>query len=99
MLKPLYIDVVEEDEILVLDFPNTLPIGIGLLTIAFKGILNNKMKGFYTRYNTQVLLVTTIIQILLHYSFYKLLVCVCVRERELLSLKQKRICYTYYLNI
>ncbi|KAF3960164.1 hypothetical protein CMV_015100 [Castanea mollissima] len=48
VLKPLYVDVVEEDEILVLDFADTLPIGIGLLTIAFKGILNNKMKGFYT---------------------------------------------------
>ncbi|KAM4121393.1 hypothetical protein ACB094_01G002100 [Castanea mollissima] len=48
VLKPLYVDVVEEDEILVLDFADTLPIGIGLLTIAFKGILNGKMKGFYT---------------------------------------------------
>ena len=52
MLKALYVDVVEEDEILVLDFADTLPIGIGLLTINFKGILNSKMKGFYTRYNT-----------------------------------------------
>ncbi|KAM4129174.1 hypothetical protein ACJW30_01G002200 [Castanea mollissima] len=48
VLKPLYVDVVEEDEILVLDFADTLPIGIGLLTIAFKGTLNDKMKGFYT---------------------------------------------------
>ena len=52
MLKALYVDVVEEDEILVLDFADTLLIGIGLLTIDFKGILNSKMKGFYTRYNT-----------------------------------------------
>ena len=36
------------------------------------------MKGFYTRYNIQVLLVTIIIQILVHKSFYELLVCVCV---------------------
>ena len=50
MLKPLYVDVVEEDEILVLDFADTLPIGIGLLTITFKGTLNDKMKGFYARY-------------------------------------------------
>ena len=78
MLKALYVDVVEEDEILVLDFADTLPIGIGLLTIDFKGILNSKMKGFYTRYNTRVLLVTILIQILLHNSFYELLVCVCV---------------------
>nr|POE85691.1 aminopeptidase m1 [Quercus suber] len=48
VLKPLYVDVVEEDEILVLDFSDTLPIGIGLLTIAFKGTLNDKIKGFYT---------------------------------------------------
>ncbi|KAF3951487.1 hypothetical protein CMV_022863 [Castanea mollissima] len=48
VLKPLYVDVVEEDEILVLDFSDTLPIGIGLLTISFKGTLNDKMKGFYT---------------------------------------------------
>ncbi|KAK4599008.1 hypothetical protein RGQ29_009196 [Quercus rubra] len=47
VLKPLYVDVVEEDEILVLDFADTLPIGIGLLTITFKGTLNDKMKGFY----------------------------------------------------
>ena len=80
MLKAVYVDVVEEDEILVLDFADTLPIGIGLLTINFKGILNSKMKGFYTRYNTRVLLVTILIQILLHNSFYELLVCVCVCE-------------------
>ncbi|KAM4129173.1 hypothetical protein ACJW30_01G002100 [Castanea mollissima] len=47
VLKPLYVDMVEEDEILVLDFADTLHIGIGLLTIAFKGILNYKLKGFY----------------------------------------------------
>ncbi|KAK4599009.1 hypothetical protein RGQ29_009197 [Quercus rubra] len=47
VLKPLYVDVVEEDEILVLDFADALPIGIGLLTITFKGTLNDKMKGFY----------------------------------------------------
>ncbi|XP_050263568.1 aminopeptidase M1-like [Quercus robur] len=47
VLKPLYVDVVEEDEILVLDFSDTLPIGNGLLTISFKGTLNDKMKGFY----------------------------------------------------
>ena len=70
MLKPLYVDVVEEDEILVLDFADTLPIGIGLLTIAFKGTLNDKMKGFYTRYNTRVMLVTIILKNLLHNSHY-----------------------------
>ncbi|XP_030928047.1 aminopeptidase M1-like isoform X4 [Quercus lobata] len=47
VLKPLKVDVVEEDEILVLNFGDTLPIGLGLLTIHFQGSLNDKMKGFY----------------------------------------------------
>ncbi|GMY28909.1 aminopeptidase M1-like [Fagus crenata] len=47
VLKPSKVDVVEKDEILVLEFADTLPIGIGLLTINFQGTLNNKMKGFY----------------------------------------------------
>ena len=50
MLKPLKVVVVEEDEILVLNFADTLPIGLGLLTIHFQGSLNDKMKGFYLRY-------------------------------------------------
>ena len=50
VLKPLKVDVVEEDEILVLNFGDTLPIGLGLLTIHFQGSLNKKMKGFYIRY-------------------------------------------------
>uniref|UniRef100_A0A7N2R7C8 Aminopeptidase n=1 Tax=Quercus lobata TaxID=97700 RepID=A0A7N2R7C8_QUELO len=45
--QPLKVDVVEEDEILVLNFGDTLPIGLGLLTIHFQGSLNDKMKGFY----------------------------------------------------
>ncbi|XP_065637095.1 aminopeptidase M1 isoform X1 [Quercus suber] len=47
VLKPLKVYVVEEDEILVLNFVDTLPIGLGLLTIHFQGSLNDKMKGFY----------------------------------------------------
>ncbi|XP_075638807.1 aminopeptidase M1-like isoform X1 [Castanea sativa] len=47
VLKPLKVDVVKEDEILVLNFADTLPIGLGLLTIHFQGSLNDKMKGFY----------------------------------------------------
>lgn len=42
--------MVEEDEILVLEFRQTLPIGLGVLAIAFEGTLNDKMKGFYRRY-------------------------------------------------
>ncbi|KAK7840055.1 aminopeptidase m1 [Quercus suber] len=49
VLRPSKVhDVVEEDEILVLEFADMLPIGMGLLTICFQGTLNDKMKGFYT---------------------------------------------------
>ena len=50
VLEPSKIDLIEADEILVLEFSETLPIGIGILTIAFQGTLNDKMKGFYRRY-------------------------------------------------
>ena len=49
MLEPSKIDLVEADEILVLGFAETLPIGIGVLRIGFEGTLNDKMKGFYRR--------------------------------------------------
>lgn len=39
----------EEDEILVLGFDGALPIGEGVLGIAFEGTLNDQMKGFYRR--------------------------------------------------
>lgn len=39
----------EEDEILVLQFDDFLPIGDGVLSIGFKGTLNDQMKGFYRR--------------------------------------------------
>ncbi|XP_039030365.1 aminopeptidase M1-like [Hibiscus syriacus] len=41
------VEVVEADEILVLEFADTLPTGMGVLTIGFEGVLNDKMKGFY----------------------------------------------------
>lgn len=43
------VELVEADEILVLEFAKTLPIGIGVLEIVFDGVLNDKMKGFYRR--------------------------------------------------
>jgi puromycin-sensitive aminopeptidase len=55
VLEASKVDVVEEDEILVLEFADTLPIGIGVLTINFQGTLNDKMKGFYRRYEYNVL--------------------------------------------
>ncbi|KAM7276178.1 hypothetical protein ACFE04_018044 [Oxalis oulophora] len=47
VLNPTKIDLVEEDEILVLEFAETLPRALGALTIGFEGTLNDKMKGFY----------------------------------------------------
>ncbi|KAK8620087.1 hypothetical protein V6N13_066572 [Hibiscus sabdariffa] len=41
------VGMVEADEILVLEFAETLPIGMGVLTVGFEGVLNDKMKGFY----------------------------------------------------
>lgn len=45
------VDLVIEDEILVLDFAETLPLGLGVLAIVFEGVLNDRMKGFYRRYS------------------------------------------------
>ncbi|KAE8687604.1 Aminopeptidase M1 [Hibiscus syriacus] len=47
VFEPSKVDLVEEDEILVIDFAETLPLGLGVLAIGFEGILNDKMKGFY----------------------------------------------------
>ncbi|KDP34065.1 hypothetical protein JCGZ_07636 [Jatropha curcas] len=47
VFKPVKVDLVEADEILVLEFDDTLPIGLGVLAIEFDGVLNDKMKGFY----------------------------------------------------
>jgi puromycin-sensitive aminopeptidase len=49
VLQPVKVELVEADEILVLEFAETLPIGIGVLDIVFDGVLNDKMKGFYRR--------------------------------------------------
>ncbi|KAF5748340.1 Aminopeptidase M1 isoform 1 [Tripterygium wilfordii] len=47
ILKPSKIELLQADEILVLEFVDSLPLGIGVLAIGFQGILNDKMKGFY----------------------------------------------------
>lgn len=49
VFQPSKVEIFEEDGILVLDFSETLPIGLGVLAIEFDGILNDKMKGFYRR--------------------------------------------------
>lgn len=43
-------EICEDDEIMVLEFGETLPIGLGVLSIVFQGTLNDRMKGFYRRY-------------------------------------------------
>lgn len=50
VFRPSKVEILEEDEILVLEFAETLPIGVGVLAIGFEGILNDKMKGFYRRW-------------------------------------------------
>ncbi|PON95981.1 Peptidase M1, alanine aminopeptidase/leukotriene A4 hydrolase [Trema orientale] len=47
VFQPSNVEIFEEDEILVVEFAETLPIGVGVLAIGFEGILNDKMKGFY----------------------------------------------------
>ncbi|KAL5559481.1 hypothetical protein UlMin_035692 [Ulmus minor] len=47
VFQPLNVEIFEEDEILVLEFAEALPIGVGLLAIGYEGVLNDKMKGFY----------------------------------------------------
>ncbi|KAK4757868.1 hypothetical protein SAY87_019169 [Trapa incisa] len=47
VFEPCKVDMIEEDEILVLEFGQILPIGLGVLAIGFEGTLNDKMKGFY----------------------------------------------------
>lgn len=47
VLEPFKVHLVEEDEILVLEFSETLPVGMGVLAIEFEGCLSDKMKGFY----------------------------------------------------
>ncbi|XP_042002862.1 aminopeptidase M1-like isoform X1 [Salvia splendens] len=47
VLEPVRVDLFEEDEILVLEFKESLPIGVGVLSLGFEGTLNDRMKGFY----------------------------------------------------
>ncbi|GFQ02617.1 aminopeptidase m1 [Phtheirospermum japonicum] len=47
VLESVEVQLFEEDEILVLEFKENLPIGVGVLNIEFEGTLNDRMKGFY----------------------------------------------------
>ncbi|CAI9784920.1 unnamed protein product [Fraxinus pennsylvanica] len=41
------VEMCEKDEIIVLEFEENLPLGVGVLSMDFEGTLNDKMKGFY----------------------------------------------------
>ncbi|KAJ0561088.1 putative membrane alanyl aminopeptidase [Helianthus annuus] len=43
------VELLVEDEVLVLEFAENLPRGVGVLFIKFDGTLNDQMKGFYRR--------------------------------------------------
>ncbi|KAK6161997.1 hypothetical protein DH2020_001838 [Rehmannia glutinosa] len=47
VLESVEVELFEDDEILVLEFKENLPIGVGVLNIEFEGTLNDRMKGFY----------------------------------------------------
>ncbi|KAG5541209.1 hypothetical protein RHGRI_021155 [Rhododendron griersonianum] len=47
VLEVLEVQLFEADEIMVVEFSDNLPLGVGVLCIAFEGTLNDKMKGFY----------------------------------------------------
>ncbi|KAK6119706.1 hypothetical protein DH2020_046552 [Rehmannia glutinosa] len=47
VLESVEVELFEDDEILLLEFKENLPIGVGVLNIEFEGTLNDRMKGFY----------------------------------------------------
>ena len=49
VLEAKEVELFEDDEIMVVEFGESLPVGVGVLCIAFNGTLNDKMKGFYRR--------------------------------------------------
>lgn len=49
VLESLEVELFEEDQIVVLEFKESLPIGLGVLNMEFEGTLNDRMKGFYRR--------------------------------------------------
>ncbi|KAK9101455.1 hypothetical protein Scep_024885 [Stephania cephalantha] len=46
-VRPSDVHVVEEDEVVVLEFGEAVAVGEGVLGIGYEGTLNDKMKGFY----------------------------------------------------
>ncbi|KAM7490579.1 hypothetical protein LguiA_033500 [Lonicera macranthoides] len=47
VLEALHVELFEHDEIMVVEFSESLPLGAGVLSIVFEGTLNDQMKGFY----------------------------------------------------
>uniref|UniRef100_A0A7N0V8D3 Aminopeptidase n=1 Tax=Kalanchoe fedtschenkoi TaxID=63787 RepID=A0A7N0V8D3_KALFE len=47
ILEPIWTGLFEEDQILVLEFSDKLPLGAGVLSIDFQGTLNDELRGFY----------------------------------------------------
>ncbi|KAF7139037.1 hypothetical protein RHSIM_Rhsim07G0175300 [Rhododendron simsii] len=47
LLEVLEVQLFEADQIMVVEFSENLPLGVGVLCIFFEGTLNDKMKGFY----------------------------------------------------
>ncbi|XP_047317698.1 aminopeptidase M1 [Impatiens glandulifera] len=47
VLQAVEVELFAEDEIAVVEFPESLSRGVGVLTMSFEGTLNDKMKGFY----------------------------------------------------
>ncbi|GAA0142468.1 metalloprotease [Lithospermum erythrorhizon] len=47
--KAVKVELFEADEIMVVEFGEDLNTGVGILSIAFEGTLNDRMKGFYRR--------------------------------------------------
>ncbi|KAG6389346.1 hypothetical protein SASPL_150814 [Salvia splendens] len=47
VLEAVEVELFAEDEIVVMEFKESLPIGVGVLTMEFEGTLNDNMNGFY----------------------------------------------------
>ncbi|CAN4128417.1 unnamed protein product [Withania somnifera] len=47
VFEALEVGLIEEDEIVVVEFGESLPLGLGVMSMAFEGTLNDRMKGFY----------------------------------------------------
>ncbi|XP_057957573.1 aminopeptidase M1 [Malania oleifera] len=47
VFEPLAVQMFVEDEILVAEFAEALPRGMGVLKVGYEGTLNDRMKGFY----------------------------------------------------